>query len=320
MAGKASPESLEREHLLEAYLRDRTNESARHRFIEANKGIIPYVINRYFANVPLELREDIVQEGWIGVCLAINKFDPAKKTRFSSYCVYWVKQRIQRYLSSKTAHIYVPANGQDGYAKLGMAEKLYQAKYGYPPASDRELADFLGCTTELVEYARRVLQPAYFTSLNAPLSEDRDALEELVADIKAADPFAGLIDSMYVDEMPTEVLIAALKLLTDRERTAIGLSLQSSSYDQVAKRMGISKQRVSGLAKKGMRRMRLYLGANTNAPFTLTERESDQTTDQSQEEARNKPGLSIAAFIRTVKEKEAEMGVAKPSARRKKRT
>jgi RNA polymerase sigma factor (sigma-70 family) len=159
-------------------------ETIRSRFIHANQGLVAYVVQRY-RGMGLR-REDLMQEGNIGLLRAIEKFDHRRGTRFSVYAVWWIRQAVRRALANQSRTIRIPVHALAVRYAVDQASKRLALQLGREP-SEQELSSATGVVpTGVAQVLGMVKEPL---SLDAPRGPDSEAsLGESVADRGAISP------------------------------------------------------------------------------------------------------------------------------------
>jgi RNA polymerase sigma factor (sigma-70 family) len=159
-------------------------ETIRSRFIHANQGLVAYVVQRY-RGMGLR-RDDLMQEGNIGLLRAIEKFDHRRGTRFSVYAVWWIRQAVRRALANQSRTIRIPVHALAVRYAVDQASKRLALELGREP-SEQELASATGVVPNgVAQVLGMVKEPL---SLDAPRGPDSEAsLGDSVADRAAISP------------------------------------------------------------------------------------------------------------------------------------
>src|SRR5476649_777462 len=168
----------------------RGDQAARQQMIKANLRLVVKIAHDY-ASYGLPLL-DLISEGNIGLMKAVERFDPKKGGKLSTYAAWWIKQSIKRALANQSKTIRLPVHLVDKISKMKRAGHKLSERLGREP-TDQELADVLGVPRAKVAQLRTIsIRPA---SLDAPIGED-DATEfsEIVGDENALSPFELLRD------------------------------------------------------------------------------------------------------------------------------
>ena len=158
---------------------------ARALMIKANLRLVVKIAHDY-ANLGLPLL-DLVSEGNIGLMKAVERFDPAKGGKLSTYAAWWIKQSIKRALANQSKTIRLPVHLVDKISKMRRVSLQMSEELGREPTDD-ELAEEIGISSGKVSQLKTVsIRPA---SLDAPISDD-DSTEfgEIVGDEEAQTPF-----------------------------------------------------------------------------------------------------------------------------------
>lgn len=230
--------------------------AARQKLVESNLRLVVYIARRYAGRAALPLL-DIVQEGNIGLMRAVDRFDPERGHRLSTYATWWIRQSINRAIAAQARSIRLPAHLSDAIQKLYRLQRELAQNLGREP-SRQELADASNMTvTQVDEALRAVAEPL---SLETPVSDDDNTeLGEFVSDPEADTPITALSRS----ELRTEIS-QTLSTLSDRERAIIeqrfGIGEYESSgprtLEDIANRMQLSRERVRQLEVRALRKMR----------------------------------------------------------------
>lgn len=231
------------------------DEEARAHLIRANLRLVVKIANDY-AGYGLQV-SDLVSEGNIGLMQAVDRFDPEKGGKFSTYGAWWIKQSIKRALANQSKTIRLPIHMVDKIARMRRIASMLAESLGREPTDD-EIAGELGLPRQKIAMLKQSAQRQ--SSLDAPVVDgEAKTFGDVISDESMADPL-----EMLTDKNLREQIGDLLEVLDERERRIIderfGLSgLKPMLLEDVGREFGVSRERIRQLQNVALAKMRKAL-------------------------------------------------------------
>ncbi|MBS0633427.1 MAG: RNA polymerase sigma factor RpoD/SigA [Verrucomicrobia bacterium] len=293
--GKTPLLTIEEEITLARRIR-RGDKAARDHMISANLRLVVKIAMDY-KDFGLPLL-DLISEGNIGLIKAVERFDPRKGGKLSTYAAWWIKQSIKRALANQSKTIRLPVHLVDKISKMRRTAMQLTEELGREP-TDEELAMELQIPTSKVAHLKSVsVRPA---SLDAPIGEDSDSgtFGEIVGDENAVSPYDGLRDKNRNSD-----LHAMVDSLDEREAEIIRLRFGLDGRDEltleeVGQKFHVTRERIRQLEYLALSKMRR----------AMAKHEAIRTSEEIEEEERARQRMNvIREFVESKSRKPAKAG------------
>jgi RNA polymerase primary sigma factor len=226
---------------------------ARELMIKANLRLV-VKIARDYEGLGLPLL-DLVNEGNIGLMKGVERFDPNKGAKLSTYASWWIKQAIKRALANQSKTIRLPVHVVDKVADIRRAEVKLREMFDRDP-TDEELAHHLGLNPRRVQLYRQAARAP--VSLDAPLGNDDESAQvsEVVADPNAAAPFDQLVQANDHD-----LVREVLGTLSERESRILALRFglddgRPKTLEEVGEHFAVTRERIRQIQEEALLKLR----------------------------------------------------------------
>jgi RNA polymerase primary sigma factor len=274
----------------------RGNKAARDHMIKANLRLVVKIAMDY-KDFGLPLL-DLISEGNIGLIKAVERFDPRKGGKLSTYAAWWIKQSIKRSLANQSKTIRLPVHLVDKISKMRKTAMALTEQFGREP-TDEELARELQIPTSKVAHLKSVsVRP---TSLDAPISDDGDSASfgDIVGDENAVNPLESLLGKNSNSDLRS--MIGSLeKREAEIIRLRFGLDGKDElTLEEVGKKFKVTRERVRQLQNIALSKMRKALSKN----------EAQRSIDDIHEEDRQRKRMEvIREFVESKAKKPGKSG------------
>jgi RNA polymerase primary sigma factor len=244
----------------------RGDRKAREQMITANLRLVVKIARDYESfGLPLL---DLINEGNIGLMKGVERFDPDKGAKLSTYASLWIKQAIRRALSNQSKTIRLPVHVVDKMTHIRRAEVKLREMLDREP-TDEEVAENLGLRTHRVRQYREASRTP--VSLDSPIgTDDLTTISEHVADANAAAPFDEI-----VKDNDNELVQEVLATLDARESRILAMRFgldngRPKTLEDVGKRLGVTRERIRQIQEQALQKMRLRIENRDHPPVFLS--------------------------------------------------
>ena len=230
---------------------------------EQNRGFIAMIAKKFCGYAEMD---DLLQQGYLGLCQAVDAYDPDVGAPFVDYAAYWLRQNMQRYVMNCGCNVRIPVQANVRARKYLKLCDAYEAKYGRKP-TDRELERALGVSWNVLEDIKKSATMLQIGSLDVPVGEDDgssmyDLLPGQEEDVEEA------VTDRIQEEQLRETLWGMVDELPGQQPAVIRMRYQEgATLKETGEEAGLSVEQTRQLQNKALRSLREPRRAKKLAPF-----------------------------------------------------
>ncbi len=229
-------------------------ELARERLVQANTRLVISIAKRYRGQ-GLDFL-DLIQEGNLGLLIAVDKYDYRLGNRFSTYATWWIRQGVTRALTNHGRSIRIPAHLNSSVRQIYRITQQFEQRHDRPPTAE-ELAEMLNLPLDKVRWLQQITLP--LLHLEQPAGDDQEAeLGDFIEDTDTPRPLDQVANKMFAEQIG-EILAQ----LTPREAAVLRLRYGLQGYEshtlkEVGELFGLSRERIRQLEIGALRKLRWF--------------------------------------------------------------
>lgn len=209
--------------------------------------------------------EDLTQQGYIGLCNAVDGYNPDSETPFINYAAFWIRQSMQRYIDECSGLVKIPFGLQEKTRKYKKFVSAYMANFGRAP-SDQEAAYYLGVSYKRLDEVRKAAVAEQVSSLDIPIGDEGgDTFADVVESPERQDN--DLLEKLQAEQLKS-VLWPLVDELSGRSAEVLRSRFQDDlSLQDAARKIGITDTEVRRWQRKGLQGLRRPSAMRQLLPF-----------------------------------------------------